>query len=185
MNLPDAKKMVINEITLALFSIDDKEGYKLIDSILEAKQVFFVGVGRVMFSLEAICKRLAHLGIDTHYVGEITEPAITKDDLLIVGSGSGESLFPVSIAKKAKSIGVKVAWIGSNPQSTLAKISDLCVRIPVQTKLNLPDELHSNQAMTSLFEQVLLLYGDIIAKMIIEKNHIDIDSLWQHHANLE
>ena len=47
-------------------------------------------------------KRFAHLGIKAHCVGEINEPAIKKDDLLIVGSGSGGSLFPLGIAKKAR-----------------------------------------------------------------------------------
>ena len=61
--------------------------------LTSAKRVFFVGVGRVLLSLEAIAKRYAHLGIDTVIVGQITEPAITKDDVLVVGSGSGETMF--------------------------------------------------------------------------------------------
>ena len=39
--------------------------------------------------------------------------------------------------------------------------------------------------MTSLFEQSLLLVGDILAKMIIEKENLDMKGLWQYHANLE
>ena len=55
-----------------------------------------------MLALQCVCKRFAHLGIKAHCVGEINEPAIKKDDLLIVGSGSGGSLFPLGIAKKAR-----------------------------------------------------------------------------------
>lgn len=33
-------------------------------------------------------------------VGDINEPAMRRDDVLIVGSGSGESLIPIAIAKK-------------------------------------------------------------------------------------
>jgi len=59
------------------------------------------------------------------------------------------------------------------------------VRIPVRTRLYLGDEIDSVQPMTSLFEQSLLLFGDIVAKMLIERHQIDLKSLWQYHANLE
>ena len=184
-SIPDAKKLVLEECETALFRIDDEEAENLIDVILTSEKVFFVGVGRVLLSLQAICKRFAHLGINAHYVGEITEPAITSKDLLIVGSGSGESLFPAAITGKAKSIGAKVAWIGSNKESTIAKLADYKIRIPVQTKLNRQDELKSEQPMTSLFEQTLLLFGDSVAKVIIERKRLEINKLWKYHANLE
>lgn len=138
-----------------------------------------------MLSLEAVAKRLAHLGVDTVIVGEITEPAITSEDLLIVGSGSGESLFPLSIAKKAKSFHATVAHIGSNPNSSMKEVTDFFLRIPVQSKLNLAEEVQSVQPMTSLFEQSLLLLGDTIALMLIVEDSIDMADLWQYHANLE
>ena len=155
------------------------------ETILAADQVFFVGVGRVLLSLQAIAKRWAHLGIKTHFVGEITEPAITDRDLLIVGSGSGTTLFPAGIAQKAHQIGAKVVHIGSNPNSGLKDIAAFMVRIPVRTKYYLDDEIDSEQPMTSLFEQSLLLLGDIVAKMIIDRRHLDMKALWQYHANLE
>lgn len=64
-------------------------------------------------------------------------------------------------------------------------ISDFMVRIPVRTKCYLEDEISSSQPMTTLFEQSLLLLGDIIAKMIVERKNINMDSLWRCHANLE
>jgi 6-phospho-3-hexuloisomerase len=155
------------------------------NEILNADKVFFVGVGRVLLSLQAIAKRMAHIGINAHYVGEITEPAITEKDLLVVGSGSGNSSFPLVIAKKAKAIGAKVVHIGSNLNSDMKDISDFMVRIPVRTKLYLDDEIESKQPMTSLFEQTLLLLGDILVMMIIVEKNIDLNQVWQYHANLE
>jgi len=67
-------------------------------------------------------------------------------------------------------------------------MKDLCefmVRIPVRTKNYLEDEIDSVQPMTSLFEQSLLLFGDVVAKMIIDERKIDMKSLWRYHANLE
>ena len=177
---------VMAELEKTLLAVDPEQLERLRDEILAADQVFFVGVGRVMLALQCICKRLAHLGIRAHYVGEITEPAITKDDLLIVGSGSGASLFPLGIAKKARAaVDCRIVHIGSNPNSEMKEIADFMVRIPVRTKFYLEDEIDSCQPMTSLFEQSVLLLGDILAKMIIEEKGIDMKSLWQYHANLE
>lgn len=181
----DVAERVIDEIKKTLMNISPDELESLVRTVLSARKVFFVGVGRVMLSLQAIAKRWAHLGIDTHLVGEITEPAITADDVLIVGSGSGNSLFPVAIAGKAKKLGVKVVHIGSNTKGDIAQFTDFMVRIPVRTKAYLPDEFDSIQPMSSLFEQDLLLLGDIIAKMIVDMKDLDLKGLWQFHANLE
>ena len=181
----EVKELVIRELQTSLNSICEAEVEKLIQLILGADKVFFVGVGRVSLSLQAIAKRWAHLGIVTHIVGEVTEPAITPNDTLIVGSGSGTTIFPAGIAKKAHSIGAKVIHIGSNPNSELRTLSECMVRIPVRTKCYLEDEIDSQQPMSSLFEQTLLLLGDIIAKMIIEQKQLDMKNLWQYHANLE
>ncbi|MBQ7560479.1 MAG: hypothetical protein IJS99_01415 [Synergistaceae bacterium] len=180
------KKDIFAELEKVFNNIKPEQVEKLHDEILQADQVFFVGVGRVMMALECICKRLAHLGIKAHCVGDITEPAITKNDLLIVGSGSGGSLFPLGIAKKARQVAdCKIVHIGSNPNSEMKDIADFMVRIPVRTKFYLEDEIDSCQPMTTIFDQSLLLLGDIIAKMIVDERNINMKDLWQYHANLE
>ena len=179
------RTLVLGELETALSAIEPNSVDTLIDAVEAADQVFFVGVGRVLLSLEAMAKRWAHLGIRTHIVGEITEPAITEKDVLIVGSGSGSTLFPAAIAKKAHDIGAKVIHIGSSPVSPVGEVSSLMVRIPVRTKHYLADEIDSAQPMTSLFEQSLLLLGDIVAKMIIERRGLDMKALLRYLANLE
>lgn len=179
-------KLVIDELTASLGAIDENSVDQLANMICDAEKVFVVGVGRVLLMLQALEKRLNHLGIDAYYVGEINEPAITENDLLIVGSGSGESVFPLSIIKIAKKYGAKTAHIGSNENSSMTEYEDLFVRIPCSTKLNLPDEVKSEQLMSSLFEQSLLLLSDVLAKEIAEKKQItDMHALWKKHANLE
>ena len=185
MSMKHCQKVILEECAQALESIDEAQSEQLIGAILSAEKIYFCGVGRVMSSLQSICKRLAHLGLDTHCVGDVTEPAATPNDLLIVASGSGESLFPKAMAEKAKALNVKIAWIGSNVDSSIARLADIRVRIPVQSKLYREDEIVSRQPMTSLFEQALLLFGDAIAMEIIERRQIRIKELWQYHANLE
>jgi 6-phospho-3-hexuloisomerase len=185
MSYNQVQNEIAQEISNTLGQVDSESVAGLVAEIKKAEKVFFVGVGRVLLSLEAVAKRLAHLGIDTYVVGQITEPAITENDLLIVGSGSGESAFPLIIAKKAKQYNARVAHIGANPDCSMKEFSDHFVRIPVSTKLKLPNEIPSVQPMTSLFEQSLLLLGDSIALMLIREQNIDMPSLWKYHANLE
>ena len=174
----ETMETITEECRLTLSKVKPESVDEFVNVLLAAEKVFFIGVGRVMLSLEAMAKRFAHLGVNTVCVGQITEPAITNADALIVGSGSGESVIPVSIAKIAKKY-------GSNPESTMAGMADVFVRIPARSKLYLEDETESVQPMTSLFEQSLLLFGDTVAKLIIDKNNINIKELWQCHANLE
>ncbi|GAA1547196.1 6-phospho-3-hexuloisomerase [Microbacterium ginsengiterrae] len=181
----ETQQRVVAEIASTMATIDEADVVSLVSALQAADQIFFVGVGRVKLALEGIAKRLAHLGLRTVVVGQITEPAITDRDLLVVGSGSGESVLPLAIANKAKQHGAAVAHIGSNPNSSMKQYSDVFVRIPVQTKLGLPGEIASQQPMTSLFEQCLLLLGDSVALMIVEETGVDLPGLWKYHANLE
>ena len=64
-------------------------------------------------------------------------------------------------------------------------VADLFVRIPVESRAKAPDEIHSEQAMTSLFEHSLLLFGDTTALMLVREKHLELDKLWEYHANLE
>ena len=180
------KDIVLDELNKVFDTIDNSQVDQMVEMICGAKKVFFVGVGRVLLMLQAWEKRLNHLGIDAYYVGEINEPAITFDDILIVGSGSGESIFPLSIIKLAKKYGAQTIHIGSNSESSMKPYEDLFVRIPCQTKLYLKDEIQSDQIMSSLIEQSLLLLGDMVAMKIVQKKDIkDLHLLWKKHANLE
>ena len=179
-------KLILDEIKNALEAVDVVSVKRFVDDLSEAHRVFCIGVGRVMISLEAFVKRLSHLGISAHCVGDITEPAITAEDILVVGSGRGESIIPVAIARKAREIGVrKIIHIGSNPKGEMSRYADYMIRIPVRTKLYLLDEIDTEQIMTSLFEQSLLILGDVIAKIIVDEKNIDLRGVWKYHANLE
>ena len=183
--ISDARAIILAEVKTSLETIDPKQTAAFIDAVLSADKVFYIGVGRVLLAMKAMAKRLSHLGIRIHCVGDITEPAITEKDLLIVASGSGESTIPVAIARKAKGLKARIAHIGSNPESSLQPITDVFLRIPVKTKLNRPDELDSVQPMTTLFDQSLYLLGDAICMVIAKRKGLGDGELWMHHANLE
>lgn len=186
MHYQSYKEIILDELDQSLGAVKDEQVQQLVDAICDAQRVFVTGVGRVLMMLQAFVKRLNHIGIPATYVGAVDEPAITENDLLIVGSGSGESIVPLEIMKKARQYHAKIARIGSNAQSSMTEYEDLFVRIPCGTKLHRDDEIESCQVMSSLFEQSLLLLEDTMAFMIAnQKNITDISALWKKHANLE
>ncbi len=177
--------LILREIGTAMDAVDEKSVEEFAQKIIDAEKVFLIGVGRVLITLKAFCKRLNHLGIKAFCVGDLNEPAITDKDMLIVGSGSGETAIPLEIARIATSYSAFIAHIGSNPGSSMQKYTDLFVRIPVKTRLNLAGEIDSDQIMSSLFEQSLYILCDSVCLMIADKKSLNIKGLWHCHANLE
>ena len=62
--------VIIDECSRAMDAIDAENVLRYIEMIQSAEKVFFVGVGRVLLSLEAMAKRYAHLGIRAVIVGD-------------------------------------------------------------------------------------------------------------------
>lgn len=181
----ESRDIVLSETRTALESIDPEEAAVLTQAMAKAGTLFFLGVGRVGLSAAALVKRLNHVGLRAYLVGDLSEPAATPNDLLVLASGSGESAIPVAIAEVAYRKGVPIAYIGSNLNSRIAGLARYRLRIPVRTKLALADEIPSQQIMSSLFEQTLLLLGDVLALAYSRQQGLDLHSLWRCHANLE
>ena len=156
----------------------------------------FLFLLNVNLSLQCFGKRLSHLGFKVELVGALTEKPATKKDLLIVASGSGESIVPLHISKKAKRIGCKILHITSAKKSSIRKIADFVVELNAPTKKDEVRTLESLsdsasktkisiQPMSTLFDQALHIYGDIVSFQIIEKLKLKKINLWKYHANLE
>jgi len=178
-------KLIINEISRLLISVDPEEVYLLVDEIIKADKVFFIGVGRVFLSLQCFCKRLAHLGIEANIVGAVNEKAMSKGDLLIVASGSGESVFPAVISKKALALNGRIGLITSARDSTIKSISNFAVHLPCPTKNDPHLGIKSKQSMSTLFDQTLHIFGDVVAMIIQSDKGLTKEDLWNYHANLE
>ena len=98
--------------------------------LARCKSIYITGVGRSGLVVQAFGQRLMHLGFDVHLAHEITAPAIKRGDLLVACSGTGTTLLPHYMARKARRIGARVVSLTARPTSPLAKISHLTVCIP-------------------------------------------------------
>ena len=176
------KGKVIEEIKDALSKVGKKKAEVLIKMLLSAEKVFVAGTGRSALMMKSFAKRLKHLNLDVYVVGETIEPPATERDLLILASGSGESILPLGIARIARRIGTRVVLITAKKNSRIAKLADFVICIPAPTKFS---EKKSFQPLGNLFEQSLLLFCDTVAILIQKKKRISNRELLEHHANLE
>ncbi|XJZ28849.1 6-phospho-3-hexuloisomerase [Bacillota bacterium Lsc_1132] len=176
---------VVEEVTRTVGLISDEEAEKLVNKILESKKIFVAGAGRSGFMGKSFVMRMMHMGIDAYVVGETVTANLEKDDLLIIGSGSGETKTLVSIAEKAKSLGGIVAAVTIFPDSTIGKLADIIIKLPGSPKDQSESEYKTIQPMGSLFEQTMLLFYDALILRFMEKKGLDSNKMYGKHANLE
>ncbi|BCJ88079.1 6-phospho-3-hexuloisomerase [Effusibacillus dendaii] len=176
---------IIKELSRAIDLLADDEAEKLADGILQAKKIFVAGAGRSGFMAKSFAMRMMHMGLDSYVIGETITPNFEKGDILIIGSGSGETKSLVSMAEKAKSLGGTVAAVTIFPESTIGKLADFTIKLPGSPK-DQADSVHKTiQPMGSLFEQTLLLFYDAVILRFMEKKGLDSNTMFGRHANLE
>jgi 6-phospho-3-hexuloisomerase len=176
---------IFKELKRSLDLISDKEAEKLVNGILDSKKVFVAGSGRSGFMAKSFAMRMMHMGIDSFVIGETITPNFKKEDILIIGSGSGETKSLVAMAEKAKSIEGKIAAVTLFPESTIGQLADVTIRLPGSPKDQMGSDYKTIQPMGSLFEQTLLLFYDAVILRFMEKKGLDTNKMYGRHANLE
>ena len=169
-------------------SIDTNQVLKLIELIVEIdsnnRRIFVYGAGRSGFIGRCFAQRLMHLGIKSCFVSDAVTYRYARGDLLIVISGSGETTSPKAIAEEAKVIGGKIALFTGNLKSTIAKLSDLVIKVEGKSKEKAISQ-DSLAPFTSLFDISTLsildsIGGSLMVLLGITENDID-----KRHASIE
>ncbi|MFJ7678361.1 6-phospho-3-hexuloisomerase [Peribacillus sp. NPDC097198] len=176
---------IIQELSRSVDLIADEEAEQLVNRILEAKKVFVAGAGRSGLMGKSFAMRMMHMGIGAYVLGETVTPTFEKDDLLILGTGSGETKSLISIAEKATNIGGTIATVTISPESTIGKLADFAIKLPGSPKDQSEGDYQTIQPMGSLFEQTLLLFFDSVILRIMDKKGLDTNKMYGRHANLE
>ncbi len=169
---------------------------KLVEDILNANAIFLMGAGRSGLVARAFAMRLMHLGLKVYVVGETTTPAVKRDDLVIAISGSGETRSIVSLARIAKEeIGAKLATITSNPESSLAKLSDTVILVEGKKADEISDVDYLERRMMgmhtkltplgTIFEITSLILLDSVVAELIARTGASEEELKARHSTLE
>lgn len=185
MTIKDILHDVTDELARTFDSLDEGELEELERRVLSADRVFVAAAGRSLLAIRGFAMRLMHFGFTAYVVGETVTPAIGKNDLLLIASGSGSTATLVVIAEKARAAGAEVALITTRPDSPLGHLADHIVHLEAYTA-KLPESgIKSVQLGGNTFEQGLLIVGDAIIIHIAGSSAQKNAELMSRHANLE
>ena len=169
----------IKEI-LGRISEDDVNRVK--DLFFQSNRIFVYGAGRSGLVAKAFAIRLVHLGFQTFVIGETISASVTKGDLVIIVSGSGETIPAVMTAEIAHKIGAKVVSITAKKRSEIAKYAD--VTLFISSSCN-EEERKKYAPLGTLFEaSVWIILDSIIADLMHSKNETEED-MRSRHATLQ
>ena len=174
---------VIRELKDVLSEVKKEEIESFIKEILKARQIQVFGMGRVGFGMRAFAMRLIHLGFSTSFVYETTTPNIGEGDLLIEGCAC--TSICAEVIKLAKKANAKVAVITAHPESDIARMADLTIKLKGQVLEGGKGEIPSIQPMATLFEQSLLIFLDLITLLLMERTKQTSSDMAKRHTNLD
>lgn len=183
----DELRSVISNI-----SPDDCETFE--QEVFRAKRIFVVAAGRSLLAMKFFAMRLMQIGFTTYIVGDVCTPSIQAGDLLIVGSGSGETPSILRITQKAKSIGARVAVMTKNDKSAIAMLADSSVQLNTRTRIREGSATSKGQNDADYcsirpsgnpFEQSIVIFSDAVICSLMCKLGRGTDYIAANHANLE
>lgn len=191
--IKNAKKITknIDEIISKSSKKDTQEAVEIIEN---AQRVFVFGAGRSGLVAKSFAMRLVHLGKEVYFVGDTITPAISRNDVLVVVSGSGETNSVLRVVQAAKSQKTRIVAITSNEKSSIGKISD--VKIKLKTKVEesetenylvrqLVEKRKKIMPMGTLFELSTMIYFDSIIPVLMSEFGISEKYMKGKHTNLE
>lgn len=147
-----------------------------------SNRIFVYGAGRSGLVAKAFAIRLVHLGFQTFVIGESITAPVQKGDLVVIISGSGETIPAVMTAEIAQNLEAYVVSITAKKKSEIAKFADVTLFISASC-----DEVERKKfaPLGTLFEaSVWILLDGLIADLLDSKKETE-ERMRSRHATLE
>jgi 6-phospho 3-hexuloisomerase len=148
----------------------------------KTNRIFVYGAGRSGLVAKAFAIRLVHLGFQAFVIGETITAPVKKGDLVIIVSGSGETLPAIMTAEIAHKIGAKVVSITGKKKSEIAKFADVTLYIAFSC-----DDIKRKKfaPLGTLFEACVWILLDGFVADLLHSKHETEDIMRSRHATLE
>jgi 6-phospho-3-hexuloisomerase len=174
----------LQEVADAVRSVSPAGIAGIVDELLQARRIACYAGGREGLVMRGLVMRLFHAGLDAHYVGEMTCPAIGAGDLLVLSCGPGRISMVAALAEVARRDGARVLYLTAQPDIPPADLTDRTIRITAQT---MADDQESAAAlpMGSAYEIALFVLVDLITNGVRRRRSESADELRSRHTNLE
>lgn len=173
LNLTDTAKNVLDIEAQSILRIknnlNEKEFLKAIDAIYNCKgRVIVTGMGKSGHIGKKIAATFSSTGTPSYFLhpAESTHGdsgIITKEDVIIAISNSGESQELLNLLPLLKRFGLTIIAMTSNPNSTLGKASDIFIDISVEKEACPLGKAPTASTTTTL------AVGDALAMCLLEK----------------
>lgn len=180
----DDAELAIAEVASAVRSVNAHMLDRIAVEVSRANVVAAFAGGREGLVLRGLIMRLFHAGLDAHYVGEMTCPAVGTGDLLILSCGPGNISMVEALAGVAKNAGSRILYITAEPDSPPAHLADTVVVIDAQTMASDTDS-SAILPMGSAFEISLFVLVDLITNRVRQRRKVSPELMRSRHTNLE
>jgi len=169
---------ILRMVQETLDEVDNEAIDEIVNSIISARSIFVYGVGRSGLVGNAFAVRLVQMGLNVHFVGEMTTPFVREMDMVMIVSNTGETTSCIQTANIVRRVGAKVVAVTSNSHSKLAHASNLVLELSIPE-----DEERTMLApLGTLFEESALLFFDSLVPVLMERLGQTEASLRRRHA---
>ncbi len=175
----EAKDYLLDTISRTLSPKLDEPIEKTCEWILKARKVFVYGVGRSGLIGQAFAIRLIQLGLDVHFIGEVTTPIVEKGDLTIIVSNTGQTMSAVQTANIARREGVAVIAITSKASSKLGHAANIIIPVEVPKGI---EERKDLAPLGTIFEDATLVLFDMMVVRLMKQLDRDEKSMRSRHS---
>ena len=183
MSISRAKKVLLNEskAIAKLAGRINSDFARIIDFLAKAKgRIIVTGMGKPGFIAQKVSATLSSTGTPSLYLhpaealhGDLGR--VTRDDVIIAFSNSGETQEIIQFLPIVKKIGVKLIAVTGNKKSTLAANSDFVIDSSVD-KEACPMGLAPTTSTTAM-----LAMGDALAVALLEKKNFQPKDFALYH----
>lgn len=163
-----------------LAAVDQEQLNTLAQAIVDAKRIYIAGWGRAGNCIKILAMDCSQMGLTAHICGDNTTPSIHEGDILVVGSGSGNTKTIALLAQQAKEHGAKLALISGNADSTIGKIAD--INVVIHRK---PQQEDAPTMSGGSFYHVMLAVNDLLRVYVCEMLGLKNEDIYYNHNNLE
>ncbi len=167
------------QMTPVLEHVDQAGVERAVDLFMDRPRVFVYGTGRSGLVARAFAIRLVHLGFQTFVIGETITAPVHRDDLVVLVSGSGETIPVAMTADIAQQLGAQIVSVTADPVSHIGRAADVLLHLDVA---NGDGDL---APLGTLFEACAWVVLDgIIAELMARTGEGEGD-MRERHATLE
>ncbi|MEF8873261.1 MAG: SIS domain-containing protein [Candidatus Thermoplasmatota archaeon] len=180
--LEESVDYILDTIKDSIESPDFRKISVAVDLILSSDNVFIYGSGRSGLVGKTFAMRLMQLGLNSHFIGETTTPAVKSEDCILLVSKTGETQTAIQTARivNERVPDADIIVLSASPESTLIEFGDVNIIIDIQNG----SEDNSLAPLGTVFEDTAIIFLDGIVAVLMEELGEDVEELKKRHPIL-